>query len=228
MLKKWIHLTLTTLATAGVLLAGMQAPAAANHHKSKHHGSHGCGEVTVSGKMAYLKMNPAMGAQTLRMAHHGEKFMVVKDKMGHPHHWDGWWLVRSSNGYRYWAHHSMLSCAGQSGHDHQHASNTSTHDHASHHGGTAHNDHSHASHHTTAKHNPHKMGCASVSANGTAYLKMHPMMGAKTLGMAHKGDHFMTLKNPNGHPVHANGWFLVKNSKGYRYYIHNSMIKCQE
>ena len=56
-----------------------------------------------------LKAMPDMNSHTYRMARHGESFSVVMTN-GRAHHWNGWWLVRASNGYRYWVHQSVIRC----------------------------------------------------------------------------------------------------------------------
>ncbi|HEY9844053.1 MAG: hypothetical protein ACAI44_17425 [Candidatus Sericytochromatia bacterium] len=68
-----------------------------------------CLHVRVTGSAAWLKAMPSLASKTLRTAHHGESFTVVVTN-GRAHYTNGWWLVRSRSGYRYWVHRSVIGC----------------------------------------------------------------------------------------------------------------------
>lgn len=99
-----------TLVAASMLLMG-SAFAADSHGKGgKMPADHKNGCATVMAKAAaMLKADPSANARTYRWAKKGEKFTIVMDG-GRGHLWDGWWLVKAANGYRYWVHQSMISC----------------------------------------------------------------------------------------------------------------------
>lgn len=113
MSQKILKLTLSALFASGMMLLS-QGQASARMmppHKMMHgqgHKGH-CMQVQISGKYAMAKAMPNMNARTLRMIPRGEMLTMVMDKWG-PHHKNGWWLVRSKMGHRYWVHQSMVSC----------------------------------------------------------------------------------------------------------------------
>ncbi|HEY9839816.1 MAG TPA: hypothetical protein V6D23_05105 [Candidatus Obscuribacterales bacterium] len=104
---------LMSLMAAAMLVTGSfavgTAPADARMKKMPASHRMGCGMVSVAGRMAMLKAMPNMNSRTYRMARHGERFSVVMTK-GRAHHMNGWWLVRASNGSRYWVHQSVIRC----------------------------------------------------------------------------------------------------------------------
>lgn len=69
-----------------------------------------CANVNVTGPQgAYMKAYPTLSSRTYRVAPRGEVLALVSP--GNPVEYNGWFLVRSRAGYRYWAHNSVLGCA---------------------------------------------------------------------------------------------------------------------
>lgn len=98
------------LFAAASLLLTAPALAADSHMKGKMPADHKNGCASVMAKTAaMLKAMPDANSRTYRMAKKGEKFTIVMDG-GRVHHWNGWWLVKAANGYRYWVHQSVISC----------------------------------------------------------------------------------------------------------------------
>ncbi len=70
-----------------------------------------CANVKVSGPNgAYMKAYPTLSSRTYRVARRGE--VLALESSGNPYEYNGWYLLRSSAGRRYWAHNSVVSCVG--------------------------------------------------------------------------------------------------------------------
>ena len=68
-----------------------------------------CANVRVTGPSgAYMKAYPTLSSRTFRVARRGE--VLALESSGNPYEYNGWYLVRSSAGRRYWAHNSVVSC----------------------------------------------------------------------------------------------------------------------
>lgn len=68
-----------------------------------------CSQITVTGAQgAYLKAQPWMSSHTYRTARRGEMFYL--ESPGNPIEYNGWYLVRSGTGNKYWANESVINC----------------------------------------------------------------------------------------------------------------------
>lgn len=69
-----------------------------------------CSMVAVSNPGgAYMKAYPTLASRTYRVAPRGEKLNL--ESPGNPYEYNGWYLLRSGTGNRYWAHNSVIDCA---------------------------------------------------------------------------------------------------------------------
>lgn len=68
-----------------------------------------CSMVTVTNPGgAYMKAYPNMTSRTYRIAPRGEKLNL--ESSGNPYEYNGWYLLRSGTGKRYWGHNSVIDC----------------------------------------------------------------------------------------------------------------------
>lgn len=69
-----------------------------------------CSMVSVTNPGgAYMKAYPSLASRTYRVAPRGEKLNL--ESPGNPYEYNGWYLLRSGAGYRYWAHNSVIDCS---------------------------------------------------------------------------------------------------------------------
>lgn len=101
---------LASFVMTGVIVAsnGVKSPAQA---QSKIYlRDSGCTTLTVSNRIAWLKEQPNLKSTTLRTASYGETLWIIRDGYGRAHATNGWYMVRSASGRRYWVHHSVTRC----------------------------------------------------------------------------------------------------------------------
>ncbi|MEZ0369007.1 MAG: SH3 domain-containing protein [Candidatus Sericytochromatia bacterium] len=68
-----------------------------------------CSQVRVVGPSgAFLKSQPRLNARTFRIAPRGE--ILNLESPGSPIEYNGWFLLRSAAGNKYWAHESVINC----------------------------------------------------------------------------------------------------------------------
>ncbi|MGV3524819.1 MAG: hypothetical protein ACO1RX_11360 [Candidatus Sericytochromatia bacterium] len=67
--------------------------------------------------------------------------------------------------------------------------------------------------------------CAKVSVTAPyAWMKAYPWLSSRTLRTARRGE-VLQLVSP-GNPTESRGWYLVLSNRGYRYWVHNSVVGC--
>lgn len=202
----------------GALAMGMVAvsqPAQAAHHMG--HGHH-CSKMMVSGSMAYLQHMPSLNSKRYGAVKKGTHLWNVMNTNGTSVHQNGWYLVKTANGHRYWVHKSVVSCAAHAKHKHMHKD----HNHK-HHAHKHHKNHSHMAH---AK-NPHKNGCSTVKVNSKwAQGKAMASMGSRTLRNIPWGEKLMVQNNMGSYAHPHMGYWLVKSMSGHRYWVHQSQLAC--
>jgi hypothetical protein len=68
-----------------------------------------CSMVSVTNPGgAYMKAYPSLASRTYRIAPRGEKLNL--ESSGNPYEYNGWYLLRSGTGRRYWGHSSVIDC----------------------------------------------------------------------------------------------------------------------
>ena len=114
MLKKQITIAFSAMMLAGASLTGIASPVEANPNA---YWGGNCPQYTVTSYAGYawLKSHPSMRARTISHARNGEVLMSVTNHWGAPISSGSWVLVRRWNGYRYWAHRSVMGCSNTIG-----------------------------------------------------------------------------------------------------------------
>jgi SH3-like domain-containing protein len=197
MIKQFASSILATFVLTGVMVASSSADLSAQAQTSSYLRNTGCTTLTVSNRVAWLKEQPSLKSTTLRTAPFGETLWVIRDGYGQAQTSNGWYMVRSASGRRYWVHHSVTRCG--------HVTPTTTYNTYSYQG-YCNNLWVNTSH---------------------AWLKAGPALSYNTLRVATRGEKLWRVGDRNtNYANQQKDWLNVRTADGNRYWVHQSRVAC--
>lgn len=198
-IKQFASSILATFVLTGVMVASSSFDKPAQAQANSYLSNTGCTTLTVSNQIAWLKEQPNLKSTTLRTAPFGETLWIIRDGYGHAQTSNGWYMVRSAAGRKYWVHHSVTRC-GQV-----------------------------VPTYTYNTYSTSQGYCSQLRVNTShAWLKAGPAVSYNTLRVATRGESLWRVGDWNtNYANQQQGWFNVRTSDGNRYWVHQSRVACE-